>query len=99
APRGFTLIEVLMAMVLMAIILPAITRGISVSLHSAEQAKNLAEAAALADMQLNSILVSGVGEGDSRSNVVFNDWPDYSWSYATYAATDRGIDNMLQVDL
>src|SRR2546421_13113494 len=87
--RAFTLIEVLVAMVLMAIIMPALMRGISVTGKAAAQAKNLAESAALADKVLNELLVKGVTDQQMESNQPFDFWPEVYYSYQAYSATDK----------
>jgi general secretion pathway protein I len=75
---GFTLIEVLAAMLLIAIALPAIMRGISMAGSAATISRQRTEAAGLAEAQLNQMIAdetwqSGVLAGD------FATYPDYHW--------------------
>src|SRR5256885_14718355 len=79
--RGFTLIEVLATLVLLAIVLPVSMRGVSVALSLAEKARHTSEAASLADAKLNELITSGgavSAQGDFGA-----DWPGYHWSRQT----------------
>lgn len=92
--HAFTLIEVLTAMMLMAIILPVAMHGISLSLRAAEVAKRTALAATLADGKLNElasstqIVTAGTTTGDFSP-----DYPTYQWQ-ATTTAISLGLDQI-----
>lgn len=78
-PRGFTLIEVLATLVIIAIILPAAMKGISVATNAASDSRRRVEAAALAESRLSEFVASlewqvGGGAGDFGE-----DWPEYRW--------------------
>lgn len=79
--RGFTLIEVLATLVLLAIVLPVAMRGLSVALASASHAKRTAEAASLAEMKLNELLTSTVAVTNNMSGDFSPDHPDYRWTF------------------
>ena len=53
--RGFTLIEVLATMVLLALVLPAVMRGATVALSAAASAKHRTEAATFAEAKAEDI--------------------------------------------
>ena len=77
---GFTLIEVLAAIVLVGIVIPVAMEAISLSLRSASDAKRKVEAAMLAENKLSELttnlvlMTRGATSGDFAP-----DWPDYRW--------------------
>ena len=77
---GFTLIEVLAAIVLVGIVVPVAMEAISLSLRSASDAKRKVEAAMLAENKLSELttnlvfMTPGATSGDFAP-----DWPDYRW--------------------
>jgi general secretion pathway protein I len=77
--QGFTLIEVLAALMLMAIALPAINRGISIASESASAARFHNEAAGLAESKLNEILATQQWQGGQMSGDFAPDFPQYRW--------------------
>jgi len=96
--RGFTLIEVLAALLLMAIVLPSVMKGISVATQAASSARHRTEAAGLAQAQLAEIVASQQWQNGNLSGDFGAQWPGYSWK-ATVAAwpldnTDLNIDEL-----
>jgi general secretion pathway protein I len=79
ARRGFTLIEVLAAIVLMAIVLPVAMHAISVATMVGDSAKRRAEAAMLAQSKLNEMIVIKAWKNGALSGQ-WEDHPDYRWS-------------------
>ena len=92
--RGFTLIEVLTTMVVMAIILPVAMHGISVSLQVAEMAKRTAVAETLADGKINE-LTSGAQmvSAGTTSGDFMPDFPGYQWQ-ATTTSLSLGLEQI-----
>jgi len=79
--RGaFTLVEVLASMVLVAIILPAAMKGISLVAGLAVSAKQRAEAVSLGELKLAELLATGEWEDGDSSGDFSPDMPDYRWS-------------------
>jgi prepilin-type N-terminal cleavage/methylation domain-containing protein len=79
-PRcGFTLVEILATLTLVAIVLPSVMHGISLSLATADQARQQAEAAALAHSKLSEIVAAGQLQHAVLSGDFGTDWPDYRW--------------------
>jgi general secretion pathway protein I len=81
--RGFTLVEVLATMLMMAIVLPAAMEGISLATRAADDAHRRTEAAGLAQAKLADL----VAEGSWQGGVLAGDfsaqgWPDYHWQAA-----------------
>ena len=84
ASGGFTLVEVLAALLLMSIALPAIMHGISVASHAADSARHRTEASLLAASKLNELI--STGQYTSQSSGDFGtDWPQlqYTWTLQT----------------
>jgi type II secretion system protein I len=77
--RAFTLVEVLAALVLVAIILPVAMRGISLATAAAGEARRRVEAAVLAEARLIDLVATGEWEGANLSGDFSPDWPGYRW--------------------
>jgi len=76
---GFTMIEVLATLMLAAIVLPAIMRGMSVCMATSSQARRQAEAAALAQDKLSELVALGQTQQAVQSGDWGADWPGYHW--------------------
>ena len=93
--RGFTLIEVLATMVLLAIVLPVALRGVTLSLQAASKAKHTSIAASLAESKLNDLLTQSMASGNGASTAQQQgdfapENPDFHWSYAS-TSRDYGV--------
>ena len=78
--RGFTLLEVLATMALMAIILPAVMGAVSVASAAAGEAKHKVEAVSLAEMKLAEMSATAQ-EQQAASNGDFGaDFPGYRYT-------------------
>lgn len=77
---AFTLVEVLAALVLVAIILPVAMRGISLATAAAGEARRQTEAGSLAEAKLNELLATGGWQGSDLAGDFRPDWPDYQWA-------------------
>jgi general secretion pathway protein I len=78
--RGFTLVEVLASLVLVAIILPVAMKGISVASELATLARQRTEAGALAEATLAEIIATGEWQEGDLSGDFGDEHPGYSWS-------------------
>ena len=78
--RGFTLIEVMAAIVFMAIVLPVAMRGFSLATSAGDLAKTKAEAAVLAHSKLNEIIVTRIWQNGAMGGDFSPDHPNYRWS-------------------
>jgi general secretion pathway protein I len=94
--RGFTLVEVLTAAVLMAIIMPVAMHGISVAASVADAAKHKAEASVLAQSKLAELQVTRDWQTGNLSGTFGEDHPEYRWS-AEMAAWDVSTLQQLSV--
>jgi general secretion pathway protein I len=97
--RGFTLIEVLATMMLMAIVLPVIMRGISMATRAASSAKRRTEAAALAEAKLGELISTGQWQNGSLSGDFGADWPGYRWQAQVQQFTQQDSDQQLLQEL
>ena len=77
--RGFTLVEVMASMMLVAIILPVAMKGVSVALQIAGVARQRSLAASLAETQMNDLITANVWDQTSMAGD-FPDNPGYSWT-------------------
>ncbi|HEV7299346.1 MAG TPA: type II secretion system protein [Tepidisphaeraceae bacterium] len=89
ARRGFTLIEVLAALVLVAIVLPVAMRGVTLSMQAAARSRQLTEAGQLAASKLAELTVLKDVTLFSSSGA-FPDFPEYRWE-TTSAQRDNGL--------
>jgi len=80
ARGGFTLIEILATLTLLAIVLPSVVNGISLCLATAGAARGQSEAAALAQGKLAELLADEAWQHAALSGDFGDDWPDYRWS-------------------
>jgi prepilin-type N-terminal cleavage/methylation domain-containing protein len=82
--RGFTLVEALAALLLVAIVLPVVMRGVTVATRAASSARRNTEAASLAQSKLNELVATGqwrsgylAGQFDDTDG---DSGYDYTWS-------------------
>ncbi len=78
--RGFTLIEVLAALMLLAIALPVVMQGITLASSAGSLAKRRTEAGGLAESKLNELVATNAWQSNSLSGDFGPDWPDYTWT-------------------
>ena len=93
---GFTLVEVLCAIVILGVALVGLTQGVAVALHSTKDSELQATAALFAAGQIETIraeggLETGEAEGDCGSSL-----PSYRWRQTISAA---GLDGLFDVDV
>lgn len=77
--RGFTLIEVLSALLLIAIVMPAVMQGVVLSTRAADVARRRSEAAGLGSSMLSQLVASAQWQGGVTQGDFSPDWPDYRW--------------------
>jgi prepilin-type N-terminal cleavage/methylation domain-containing protein len=78
--RGFTFIEVLATMSLLAIALPTVMEGVTLSLSAGGQAKQQAQASSLAFGKMNEIIAQGQWEQTNMSGDFGTDYPGFRWT-------------------
>jgi type II secretory pathway pseudopilin PulG len=80
AQAGFTLAEVLAALLFMAIVIPVAMQGLQVASRAGVVAVRKAEAARVADRLLNESIVTTNWNQSMQSGVVIEDDRSYRWS-------------------
>jgi general secretion pathway protein I len=97
--RGFTLVEVLATIMLLAIVIPALKEGITVATGLASSSRLRTEAAGLAESKLNEVLATGEWQNGQTSGDFGTDYPTFrwqatvtSWPYDTTSAGLQQID-------
>jgi len=88
---GFTFIELLATVVLIALIMPVAMHAIALCTRLAGQSERQIEAAALAKTMLTELVVSGDWENGDQTGDFGTDWPDYEWSAALEDWTDPTV--------
>lgn len=88
--RGFTFIEILAAMLFMAIVIPAAVNGIMIANRAGISAERKRVAAQLADQKLTEIIITrewlnGDEEGEFTEEQLGGDAPLYRWGLTSYA--------------
>ncbi|MCY3023879.1 MAG: prepilin-type N-terminal cleavage/methylation domain-containing protein [Planctomycetota bacterium] len=94
--RGFTLMEVLAAAVLVAIVMPAAMHGISVAASLANVARHRTEAAALAQSKLGELQATRGWQTGNLSGDFGPEHPEFRWS-ADLVAWEPGTLQQLDV--
>jgi len=77
--KGFTFIELLATVVLIAVIMPVTMGRISLCTSLAGQSRRQIEAATLAKAKLTELVVGRDWETGDKSGDFGKDWPDYRW--------------------
>ncbi|MGA2603432.1 MAG: hypothetical protein ABSG14_04315 [Verrucomicrobiia bacterium] len=79
AEAGFTLAEVLAAMMFMAIVIPVAVDGLRIASAAGELAVHKAEAARVAERELNEIAVTATGGITAQNGTVQEGGHSYQW--------------------
>ena len=88
---GFTLVEVLAAMLFMAIVLPVICQAMATANRAGVLAERSREATQLADRVLSEAIVTGDWEQGDQSGDFAPDHPGYSWKLTTTGWTEDAM--------
>lgn len=98
--RGFTLIEVLATLMLLAIVFPVMMQGITVAGSVADAARRRTEATGLAQSKLAEIVATGQWQQGNLSGDFGSDWPAYRWEATVQPwALDNTNESLQQIDL
>jgi len=94
--EGFTFVELLATVVLIAIIMPVAMRSIGLCTRVAGLSRKQIEAASLARTKLTELTVTHDWENGSQRGDFGTDWPGYEW---TATATNWTDSSVRQLDL
>lgn len=90
--RGFTFVELLATVVLIAVIMPVAMRSIGLCTRLGGQSRRQMEAASLAKAKLTELMVTGEWQdGNQRGQFDTKDWPGYEWSVTVSNWTDTTV--------
>jgi prepilin-type N-terminal cleavage/methylation domain-containing protein len=94
--HGFTLVEVLVTMVIMAIVLPVVMRGISGATNAASFAKHSAEASMRGEQLLNEMALV-LANGETFTYGSSGDFGDgiYRWTLQNADDTEIGVTTLV----
>jgi len=79
---GFTLIEVLATLLLLAIVMPSVMGGLALAEKVADRGRHKTVAAGLAQMEMHMILASQSWQNGGANGDFGTDWPGYAWQMA-----------------
>lgn len=88
--RGFTLMEVLATLALVAIVMPPVMQGLSLSMDVAGKARHQAQAASLAHAKMSELVAAAQWDRPILAGNFDPDWPEYRWE-ATLDDFDNGL--------
>jgi type II secretory pathway pseudopilin PulG len=77
---GFTLAEVLAALLFMAIVIPVAVQGLRIASRAGTVSERKAVAARLADSKLNELIVTGQWQSSAQKGTIDEGWQRYSWT-------------------
>ena len=77
---GFTLAEVLAALLFMAIVIPVAVQGLRIASRAGTVSERKAVAAWLADSKLNELIVTGQWQSSAQKGTIDEGWQRYSWT-------------------
>lgn len=83
AQAGFTLAEVLAALLFMAIVIPVAVQGLHVASRAGSVAERKAIGARLAETKLNELIVTGQWQSSAQKGTVQDGWQSYTWQLQT----------------
>ena len=77
---GFTFIEVLATIMMLAIVMPVAMKAVSLSTDTARNARARTEAAGLAQAKLAELIATGEWQSGVLAGDFGSDWPQYRWN-------------------
>lgn len=93
---GFTLIEVMVAILIMGIALVALTEGVTSALTSSKASEQQSAAAMLAAGQIETLRATGDYPNGETEGDFGDEFPQYRW---TQTIADAGVTGLHEVDL
>ena len=95
--RGFTLAEVLAALVFMAIVIPVALQGLRIASRAGSVAERKAVAARLAERKLNELIVTGQWQSSAAKGTMQEGWQTYDWNLESDSWAEDGAMRVLTV--
>jgi prepilin-type N-terminal cleavage/methylation domain-containing protein len=94
ARAGFTLIEVLASLLLIALIVPVALNGVSLAVALSASAKQQREATTLAASKLAELTATGTWQQGNASGDFAPDWPAYHWDLVVSGWQDPSVSSL-----
>jgi type II secretory pathway component PulJ len=94
---GFTLAEVLAALLFMAIVIPVAVQGLHIASRAGSVAERKAVGARLAEMKLNELIVTGQWQSSAQRGTVAEGLRSYSWSLHSEPWAEDGAMRLVTV--
>jgi prepilin-type N-terminal cleavage/methylation domain-containing protein len=91
--RGFTLVEVLASVTILAIVVPFVMRGATLATTSASLSRHRAEAATLGEAQLADLVTEDLWETQTQGT--FPDFPQYTWTLQTQTRSEADVTELM----
>lgn len=89
--NGFTLVEVLVGMLFMAILIPPIVEGLSIAHRAGVIAERKREAGRLAQQVLNDAIATESWRSGDQAQDFGTDWPGFAWSTTSSDWSETGM--------
>lgn len=97
ACAGFTLAEVLAALLFMAIVIPVAVQGLRIASRAGSVAERKAVAARLADTKLNELIVTGQWQSAAQKGTIDEGWQSYPWTLQSEPWAEDGAMRLVTV--
>ncbi len=94
---GFTLAEVLAALLFMAIVIPVALQGLRIASRAGLVAERKAVAARLADSKLNELIVTGQWQSSAKRGTIEEGRQSYSWTLQSEPWVEDGVMRLVTV--
>jgi type II secretion system protein I len=94
---GFTLAEVLAALLFMAIVIPVAVQGLRIASRAGTMSERKAVAARLADSKLNELIVTGQWQSSAQKGTIQEGWQSYSWTLQSEPWAEDGAMRLVTV--
>jgi len=97
ARAGFTLAEVLAALMFMAIVIPVALQGLRIASRAGSVAERKAVGARLAEAKLNELIVTGQWQSASQKGTIQEGLRSYSWQLQSEPWAEDGAMRLVTV--
>jgi type II secretory pathway pseudopilin PulG len=97
ARAGFTLAEVLAALLFMAIVIPVAVQGLRIASRAGSVSERKAIGARLAERKLNELLVTGQWQSAAQKGTVQEGFQSYAWQLQSEPWSEDGAMKLITV--
>jgi Tfp pilus assembly protein PilV len=96
---GFTLAEVLAAMLFLAIVIPVAMQGLQIASRAGVVSERKALAARLAESKLNELVVTRQWESSAQKGTIYEGLQSYAWELLSEPWSEDGAMRLLTVQV